>query len=467
MASFARGGRPPVRRKDSMALVPLRPCLLLLGVAACNIDNGLKGVVEETGFVGGDTADRFGPCIEMDKIYEFNTSIDGICKFYNDDGVSLDGKELTGLFVAGTEGTAFPDGLPVQVFGDEDGVSISNSYPLDPHYTSGELTAEVADTGGWRASATDTGDLGTLTSCGTSCNWEWLVTQIADPDRAANGTCYEYRVPHLYVCLQGHSPAPYWPVVRVAAETSSSATCRPGSGRFRLLRTRKMNLDQDLDQTYVLRPIQLSGSGTLTADARITLVTPLEEWGDSLQVLRGDGARAEIGFDDRAYALSGGVTTVRTPWSSFVDGDLPGGTMFVLQERTGASVAPVDVDLEWSCSPRFADMERELPQGYSFTLSDLGCSVDIAQRFTFRVGGVAPRRWLRVELYGVPEVGRTILLSGVPGSERFATDIGSLHVEGRLSSESKRTGAGVALDSVSYRGVSVCEPGAHVVGIEQ
>lgn len=287
----------------------------------------------------------------------------------------------------------------------------------------------------------------------------WLI--IPDLDRPSLGTCSDYLTPTPYVCLEGESPFEYYPRVRAGkpARRQENGTCKPGSGTFILVPVKSFNLNHDPVITRILRPILVEGTGQLTAAAEITRISPRST--EELAVVRGRPAVVEVAFDDQVQPIRGDLVRAAGPWTSFIDGGVPGDTPFIVTQRGNAG--PILSDVEWEC-PAWSTGSRPRRPVYTATIAELGCgTLEMDQGLalmprTDRLG----QRFLGVSLYGQTFDERTVRLAGPPGAESFELTVRGITVEGALLSE-RSAALLLRIDRVTYGGEDWCTPGEYAV----
>lgn len=167
----------------------------------------------------------------------------------------------------------------------------------------------------------------------------------------------------------------------------SGSKCLPGRGMFEL-----SPLRLDGGRRGAARVVQVSGTGRFTADAWIS------------------DARVASGGTVLTHRHSGEVVKITSDVQILGEGQLDGRALY-----TPSGPGRSTLDLGWGCRKSAAPPRGDA--SYSFTLSDIGCAVDFPQRLTARPQ-YGRRPTLTVELYGQPEISRSVNLrpaSGGPG----------------------------------------------------
>lgn len=304
----------------------------------------------------------------------------------------------------------------------------------------------------WTATATTTdGTIGTLDDCfvdvagacanADACSGNYSLTVL--PQSGAVENCGDLDPTRIELEVSFPNPG----------STPPPSDCEPGTGRFVLLPLHAFDRDVDGSRAEVLRAVQVSGTGTVTARADVTNVTPVGTMPASLRVAR----RAQSFRFDTADALANAdqVSAVVSGSTGFSAGQVAGNAPFILGEVSEAAAWGNQVDMTWTCGT--SGPTRTRPQGYQLRLSDLGCGA--AQKLTVRpVLTQGPRR-LEWEFYG--DLGyREITLLGTNDTFAFSRD--SFHVAGRWLGVSGQQ-AQLQLDAAAVAGVDYCTTGTYTL----
>lgn len=448
--------------------------LVLLYSLGCS-DYGLKyhppgdtGPGEDPGpILEEEESEDLSDCVHILELYEgVHSGMDETdrCRLTSTDNVSF-GATVTSLRVLGLDGTPEPTGYDIQVHGDENDTNPFDSWPVASNYYTNLLSSTSLSDGSWEAPA-DSTDINNIASCG-ACDYDIMAVEIYDTSRVAPDECWEYLLPGLYVCFEGPSsektPAP----VRAKSRVPINSSCVAGSGRFQLAKTRWANRDEDGNETLVFRPIQISGTGAMTAAARITRLSSVNDWGGALKIIRGNNSVAIIDENDMLQAVVGQVATVTTTELVFMGDSVRGGTPFVLEEHQETVLDPnIQVDMEWTCSPPLPIEEAILEQGYTISFAEMGCLGNWNQKMTLRPSGSGLVRQMSIEAYGFTDFRRKIPLVTQGNQSHFYALERGFEVEGDIISESPVTGMVVSLTKADFLGTPLCQLGQYTLPIE-
>lgn len=236
-----------------------------------------------------------------------------------------------------------------------------------------------------------------------------------------------------------------------------STTCSAGSGSFRLLPVHTKDRDHDGAKTIIFRALQKSGTGSLTAAAWITAITPTQTRGRPLRAIKA-GASYRLSTSD---ALQN-PTLVSSPLSltsttQFNAGIIGGNVPFVSEEVPTNTYLDWTVDLTWECAAPNEFEDVAPPQGYTFSLATLGCPGGYPQKFVLRPNAANSPTWMSIALYGAVSDPDWVPLTGTNDGYAFTWSKAGLVVEGRIISLNAQTGAEVAIDSVTWGSAAVCD----------
>ncbi len=304
----------------------------------------------------------------------------------------------------------------------------------------------LGDLGNCYGTATAPEDGGCGTTDSNSCSGQYDVTIIP----TSGHTCNEYDT--VRVDLEAKS-------MFASRRAPPDADCSAGSGRFQLVPVAFQNRDGDSSSTVEMLPFQISGTGVMTNQAWITEIDKVAApTGKTIRVLKANAAYV-IGSSD----LLGNASTVSiaiTGQHSISSGVVSGNAPFVLEEIADADYSGGEVDMTWSCGSGAASVTR--PQGYSFSLEDIGCD-DARQKLTLRVP-TSPNR-VEVEQYGNPNWSYVTPTTTVPAGKAFVIDIGDFYVDGVVLSTGG-SNAQVRFDNIQFDGEDICTTGTYTFGLE-
>ena len=303
------------------------------------------------------------------------------------------------------------------------------------------------------------GDLNNLDACHPVCEYV-LAAEVQDPARSYDATdtsfneCEDYDA--MSVCVT-------WEHTESSRTAPTESTCSAGTGTFTLVPRRA--IDRDLDGAYslVLVPIQTSGTGAPTNAAWINKITVLESQGQALRAIK---VNKSYRFDTTDQLVDPVAVSrlLSAQGTVFPNGVVSGGAPFVAVEVPGATTLPLTVSMEWSCGTLLPQEDIAAPTGYTFDLADLGCPGAWPQLFTIRPLPLITPNHLSLERYGSVADHRVIrLVDDVGGSKTFTWSASHLKVSGTFVSASPAAGAVIDLDEVSWRGISLCQPGTYVL----
>lgn len=342
-----------------------------------------------------------------------------------------------------------------------------NVYPIRGNFYSGYTS--VGDVIPWDLRAADDPlwqiqvPLGDINGCLSQdeCRWRDVIVEIRDYASSRLQDCEKYAP--LTVCF--NTPSDRAASDLRTARISAAATCAPGRGRFRMFPRWGADANHDARVTLGLLPFMESGEGVLTGDASITSVRLTAGSAGPVSLLT-DGERPRLSAEDRLASHFGKNWPLDGVGASFPPGTAFGGDQFVLERADTNRELDVGVDMEWACDSSTPTEMVELPQGYSFALSELGCIVDIPQKFTIRTGGTSVKRTVSVEPYGVPSAKRSVPLSPSPIGEGLSLNWGDFSLDATILDQDADS---MTLDIASalYGGIPVCSPGPYAIWSER
>lgn len=375
-----------------------------------------------------------------------------VCGFRHASGTILYNADvtLTSVTLGGSSGSADPTPFTVgMAFDPLDG---SGSYPADA-LVSDPLSA-AGSASYWVAGA-GPDHVGTLNTCTEECTFTPIV-EINDTARAAAGTCAEYA--NVEWC-------PDFIETDARRRIPLSSTCEAGSGTFSLVPMKTYNKDGDSSITAIFRPVMTTGSGRLTAAAWITQARAVQAEGQSIAVIKAN-RDYHIGSTDMLDNPSLVSRAVPSTVTSFPLSSVAGNAPFIVQEAPRTMPLDLQVALTWTCGSYQSNEERNTDPGFTFRLSDVGCSVAWPQVFTMRVyPALAPTR-VEFSLYGSMTDVHTAPITMVGNERRFRLQEGDLSLAGALLSWGG-SGAVVRMDSVTWAGASLCTGGTYTLPAEE
>ena len=435
--------------------------LVLFSTAACN-----------SGKVGSDTAGDTAVTLEPDcELMDgepgsvapgLGWGSSAVCTFAHAGSLGtaydLSDKELVGLQVKGLDSSPLPS-YDVRVVVDLCDPSFNDScdYPNEYNLYSDDLSAASAS-GGWLADGS--GKLGNLNSKPRELRDSTHV-EIRDTTRAAAApnTCGYYTSDsdaEVQACFDWSYTS------RRMAPVNS--TCSAGSGEFQLVPRRRVNKDNDSSSSLSLVPVQISGSGTMTSAAWINQIHIVEDQGATLRVVKLNKSYAFSSSDHLVAPLD--TVALMSSTTTFANGVLTGGAPFVVEEVPNSTTNDFRVDMTWTCDTLGDTEVVSPPQGYTFSLSDLGCYGSWPQKITIRPVPYGDAQSMQVELYGMVWGDLNPKLVENDGERDFSFSRSGLQVSGALLSYDGQ-GASIRLDSASYLGVNLCSTGTYSINPEE
>ena len=359
--------------------------------------------------------------------------------------------------IVGTNNSAFPENMDLKLVALHDITTPEEAtehlYPYIGNYYSEGVTAYEptgADPENWIAFGRGS-DLGSLNDCTPDCIWEGLVVEIRDEERAASDSCSDY-LSEVYIC-------PSFEPFDSGGESTADATCVPGSGRFAFFPTHQFDRDGDGDRSLILRPIMLTGTGSLTGAAWIDSITPATTWDHPIQVALVQEDGLTFGQEDTLDSWSGITSTIPTEGLSFTQ-TLSGSAPFIVEEFPNGETENYQVDMTWSCGELPDERILPRPRGYLLELDEIGCYSSPAQDLILRIGSRGPSEMLITELYGLPRVDVRLPISTTENGKSFTYDHDGVSISGTIT-EVAPTHATVEFSEFDYLGVSFCEEGVY------
>jgi hypothetical protein len=146
----------------------------------------------------------------------------------------------------------------------------------------------------------------------------------------------------------------------------------------------------------------------------------------------------------------------------------PGSTSFLLSEVHKDTIVDFIVDIDWTCGTVLTQEEVYPSQGYTFSLSDVGCVGSWPQKFTMRPLPFGAANRLSIERYGNYQGQETLFLTQGPnGEDLFSYQVGAIDIQGELISYDSTVGASIRIDVAEWDGYTVCTPGTYTLPVEQ
>ncbi len=301
-----------------------------------------------------------------------------------------------------------------------------------------------------------------LNSCHPDCGWVGLIVEIQDPETpedpdAAHVFCDKY-VPRVDVCFDYIESSS-------SRFTTTNSQCGAGSGRFQLIPRRLYNRDDDDSVSVILRPIQKSGSGSLTGSAWIRKISMVEDQELPVRVAL---VNQNFQFDDSDSLVQASLASdlLEQGENTYPMGAVSGGAPFILEEVPKSTSSVFEVDLEWECGVVMPTEEVTPSPGYTFALSDFSCSGGWPQQFTIRPTPYLSPTHLDIELYGQYSDRKKLVLDTSGNEYSFSYELYGLKVAGKLLSYDG-SGASLQMDEISWSGVPLCNTGVYTILPEQ
>jgi hypothetical protein len=335
-------------------------------------------------------------------------------------------------------------------------VFIKRFYPSENNFVTSDMSA-TGSNGNWSASAEET-DLDHINTC-PDCFLMSYWAEIVDESRYDDDSCSDY-LDELLICAD----IEYDDSRR---RVPSNSQCVAGSGQFQLVPRWVLNKDNDSNRSVILKPIQKSGTGVMTSAAWISNITIIEDQGKQYNVSRFNKAYS---FDENDQIVNELVNTIPLLQNStnFMPGMIPGSTSFLLSEVHKDTIVDFIVDIDWTCGTVLTQEEVYPSQGYTFSLSDVGCVGSWPQKFTMRPLPFGAANRLSIERYGSYQGQETLFLTQGPnGEDLFSYQVGAIDIQGELISYDSTVGASIRIDVAEWDGYTVCTPGTYTLPVEQ
>jgi hypothetical protein len=301
--------------------------------------------------------------------------------------------------------------------------------------------------------------------CAPYCSFSMVSVEHDDPLMAVLGYCDQYSNADVAKAQEAVCFYVYFDATEPPAPPSAS--CKAGSGTFRLVPWKYQDLDKDGDYIVMWRALQESGRGAMTGDAFITRAKVPEDHGAPLYVIHKDQEYVFDSDDTLQDARSVGTRLRRGLTTTLSGGTVGGSAPFVSESWPGSDGLDMEVDLAWTCAHAAATATAPtvLPQGYTFALQDVGCSDFPKQKVTARPYLTGSQPYVRMELYGSVRSYITVPLqreSGGAYSFDYAED--GFDVEGRLKPTT--TGLETTFSEMSFFGIGYCKTGSYTIDKE-
>lgn len=237
------------------------------------------------------------------------------------------------------------------------------------------------------------------------------------------------------------------------------ARCREGTGTFALYPT-SVSWDTSGQRAHkaLFRPVQIDGSGSLTAEAAIEdirvlngeLPITLVENRLSSRII-GEQERFDAAAVKHVLAIGGGRLSLET---------LTGDVFFLMEDIDRQLALDHRIEMSWTCPAGEARPDARAG-GYTFTPSEIGCPVDWPQEFILR-----PVRWssampdLSVELNGVSRAGKWLQTKRVGSLVEVVYDIGAVEFQAAIERVDEEALV-LRLEKLAWNGLPICAPGIY------
>jgi hypothetical protein len=285
-----------------------------------------------------------------------------------------------------------------------------------------------------------------LSECFTPCTYSapsCAGTYFLEQSFAAS--CSEYGA--VGIDIQGNPG-------RILVSGSAAADASAGSGDFLLLPTALGDYDDDGLYNVRYVPVQLNGTGRPGANAVISAITSVTiPSGATLRRLN-DGASTFTWLHDDTLVDPTGISHPITGAITYSSPKPLGPGVFLASGVSADDIDEFRVSMSWTVG---TNNGPALPQGWSFTLADIGCS-NYVQAFTIR-RLTSPER-VTIEPYGVPRERVVLPATAQSWGTEFDFTYRNLHMEAELRSMSIQ-GATLVLQTLAYDGTDVCSTGTY------
>lgn len=439
------------------------------------------GYVDDTGLSGTPSSE----CHWQSANYPFDLDGDGdfeTCSTRNADVTIIDmtGTEMWSVDIYGYDNSVVPDsGFDSRVWAlvvTDDGVwkayPYDQIYPDDVHPT--EVLSAIAPYH-WYSYFNSLYGIDNLNVCAEGCSYYTFGTEIDDALAAAGDTCSNYDDDDASTSHDDMEVCAYLDYLPEPPTPPPAASCTAGHGRFGLVALHWQDLDGDGLYAGMLKPLQETGRGAMTADAIVSKIKLVDAHGATVRAVR-DGSTFSFDDSDALVTTARGSTLLsdrRT--TSFGVGKVPslhGTVQFALEKRT-LDGTRLEADITWTC-PLAAKSDRSsvppTPQGYTAAVGDFGCSYYKAQQLTVRPIPEDDPTFAEVTLYGMGLHKAQVPLRRNDDADGhryyFAYDAHGFDIEGSIGDADAGT-LPVTLDVLRYHGVDYCTTGTYAIGVER
>ena len=322
----------------------------------------------------------------------------------------------------------------------------------------------------WFATYLGDDELDGFDDCEDHCEFYDSGTEIPDDYTASIDNCGIYDsssdpADHddLELCIA-------WDHTSEEPKPPPESRCTAGRGTFQLIPLRWQDWNGDGSRLVQWKPVMETGRGAMTSAANITKVKLHDDNGAPMRVIYKDQdywfseEDALEGVNNRTSALlTSGVN------KNFTRSQLPGSPIFISEDYPAQGKYDMEVDMTWSCSSTTSVASTPVPsepQGYSFSLGDLGCP--ISQKLTVRpiIGSYS---YVTLELYGTTLHSTSVPLKMNDDIYYFDVNRRGFKVQGYFDKPSANPddGLDVTFTEISYRGIEQCDLGSYNMEKEQ
>ncbi len=255
-----------------------------------------------------------------------------------------------------------------------------------------------------------------------------------------------------------------WTSHDAGRKVPSESECQAGSGRFSLHPWRATDHDEDGLSSFLLKAVQVSGTGAMTNAAWITTLDRVDSQTAPLRIAK---VNRFLAFDDDDQLVAPSYSSIVVPANStaFPPGTIGGNPPFILQEPATSTTYPLQVDMAWICAEPTAEETVLLDQGYRLDLGSVGCPVSWPQKFTLRLAPTLSPTRASLELYGDMDTALVSALVSTSTGLSFHFARGSFSLKGEITSHGP-TGATGNLTGLTWKGVPLCSAGSFTLPIE-
>lgn len=357
---------------------------------------------------------------------------------------------ISSATVAGYQISAAPERFVSRLVGINRAVNGGHYPDFGNNYSSLLAVDSVPTKSGasWTITADTSAELADFAGgeCYPECDWNQVTLEIYDEATAVSGTCLEMYGIDMDFCPEFASAS--------AARLAGAERCQPGIGRFQLLPVAMFDRNGDGRAGMVLQPVQLEGTGRLTAAAWFDSVLVSGDRGYDLTILEAGFSHPYFDSSDQILPTAGRALSPGRSRQSLVPGVVGGDAPFLLEHVSVSETPNLQFEAAWSCGAETESGTDAGGVGFSFALAEFDCVAKLPQRLTVRPGPPGTGMPLGLELAGLPDGRFQVPTTPSVRGDEFTIERRGLIVTGVLSGSTSNRW--LSVDSVTYAGVPVC-----------